>query len=296
MLFRRSDLPLARDESSRLMPWVIALMVYLAALALAGAMSVNAAVSHWNQGLTGTLTIQVPAAEGATATRRQTEREWVEAVVGLLDNTPGVLGATPLADRQVAALIEPWLGPEAMADLPLPRLIDVALAPGSQVNLANLAKRLDAAVPGTTVDDHRKWVRDLLAVARTVELVVLAIVILIGGAAGLAIIFATRSGLAIHRNVIEVLHLIGAHDNYIARQFQNHSMLLGLRGGIAGVILAAATLFALRYSSVPEHVVLPDLTLLPWHWAVLAALPFATALLAMITARRTVLRRLARML
>ena len=32
-------------------------------------------------------------------------------------------------------------------------------------------------------------------------------------------IFTTRAGLAVHHNVIEILHIIGARDGYIARQF-----------------------------------------------------------------------------
>ncbi|HJO88540.1 MAG TPA: hypothetical protein QF403_02665, partial [Alphaproteobacteria bacterium] len=53
------DLPLDEDSSSRLLPWIIALMVYLAALALAVAMVVDAVVGGWDQGLSGTMTVQI---------------------------------------------------------------------------------------------------------------------------------------------------------------------------------------------------------------------------------------------
>ncbi len=296
MLFQRSDLPLARDESGRHMPLIIALMVYLAALALAGALSVNSAVSRWNRDLTGTLTVQVPPAEDSSAAGRALEAERLDTVVRLLRATPGVARVAPLDRSQAAALIEPWLGAEALEDLPLPRLIDVTLAPGREVDLAFLAKRLEAAVPGTTVDDHRKWVKDLLDLARTVEVVVAAILLLIGGATGLVIVFATRSSLAIHSKVIEVLHLIGAQDKYIARQFQHHAMSLALRGGLLGLALAVATLVGLRYAAYSGEALLPRLALEPWQWAVLAGIPAATALLASLTARLTVLRTLSRML
>ena len=60
-----------------------------------------------------------------------------------------------------------------------------------------------------------------------------------------AVIFTTRTGLAVHRDVIEVLHLIGARDSYIANGFAYHAWWTGLRGGLFGAILAAASLLLL---------------------------------------------------
>ena len=58
----RSDLNLRGDSSRRFLPLIIAFMVFLASLAMAAAMIVTAAVDNWGQGLTGTLTIQIPPA------------------------------------------------------------------------------------------------------------------------------------------------------------------------------------------------------------------------------------------
>ena len=44
-----------------------------------------------------------------------------------------------------------------------------------------------------------------------------------------AIGFATRGAMAGNREIIEVLHFVGAEDRYIARQFQTHFMRLGLQ-------------------------------------------------------------------
>ena len=54
-------------------------------------------------------------------------------------------------------------------------------------------------------------------------------------------VFTARIGLAIHHSVIEILHLLGAQDAYIARQFQVHALWLGLRGGVIGGMAAAVT-------------------------------------------------------
>ena len=96
--------------------------------------------------------------------------------------------------------------------------------------------------------------------------------------------------------MIEVLHLIGARDAYIARHFQNHALAMGLRGGLAGLVLAALTLVPLTYAANDLGMpVLPDLPWPPLRTALLLLIPAAAALIALITARTTVLRALSRM-
>jgi cell division transport system permease protein len=56
--------------------------------------------------------------------------------------------------------------------------------------------------------------------------------------------FATRGLMATNRQVIEVLHFIGAKNSFIAGHFQRHFLLLGLQGGAIGGGLALL-LFAL---------------------------------------------------
>jgi cell division transport system permease protein len=50
--------------------------------------------------------------------------------------------------------------------------------------------------------------------------------------------------MATNRQIVEVLHFIGAKNDFIANQFQRHFLLLGLEGGILGGGLAMV-LFAL---------------------------------------------------
>ena len=293
MLRRRSDLPLERDESSRFIPWIIALMVYLAALALAGALMAESAIGRWSQGLSGSLTVQIMPSQDPDAKAQQAR---VEAALALLRATPGIVAAEPLSDARVMQLLEPWLGPGGARDLPLPALIDVRLATGAAIDLGALAARLAEAVPGTILDDHQRWLNELIMLGRSVELVAVVVLALIAAAAAAATVFGTRMALAVHRHVIDVMHLIGAQDVYVARQFQAHALGIGLRGGLTGLLFAATTLLAVEGLVRSDGTdFLPSLALQPWQWGTLALLPVATALIAMVTARVTVLRTLARM-
>src|SRR5919109_568793 len=51
-----------------------------------------------------------------------------------------------------------------------------------------------------------------------------------------------RAGLSIHRRIVEIVHLVGAHDSYVARQFQAQAFRYGFLGAFIGSLLAAATL------------------------------------------------------
>jgi cell division transport system permease protein len=295
MFQARYDLPLERDVTGRFLPWIIALMVWLAMLALAGAMAVSGMADRWDKGLAGTLTVQVPPRAGGSEAGTPDRR--VEVALELLRATPGVAAAEPLGGDELSDLLSPWLGGDAaLDDLPVPALIDVRLSGDPSVDASALADRLAEAVPGTQVDDHQAWLDDLLALARTLEALAAAVVALVGAAAMAAVIFVTRAGLAIHARVVELLHLIGASDQYVARQFQRHVLGLALRGSIGGALLAALTLLGLRLAGGDLlGGLLPEVPLSPLQMSALAVVPAAAALTAAATARATVMRSLERL-
>ena len=295
MFARRDDLAPSQDGSNRFLPWIIALMVYLAGLALSAAMVLDQVIDRWSAGLKGSITIVVdPSVSGGAA---ETDAR-VETALSVILTTQGVLSATPLAKVDVADLVEPWLGKDVLSlDLPIPRLIDVTLVPDSGFDLAGLTRRLESAVPGTQIDDHKVWLQKVLRLARTSELIAILIVVLIALAAGATVMFATRTGLAVQRDVIEVLHLIGARDTYIARQFQGKAVSLALSGGLLGLLLAGITVLLLWLLARDlEGSLLPAVQLSLPFLAALAMLPLAGAVIASVTARFTVMRFLARML
>jgi cell division transport system permease protein len=300
----RGDLPLAGDDSGRFLPWVVAVMVFLATLSVAAALAVGAAAERWQSDLAGSATVQIAAGvpdakPGPPGTRITPESldPRVDAAVRLLRGTPGIRRADPHTQEAAAALIAPWLGSAAsLADLPMPRLIDVSFD-ASQVDVAALGRALAAAAPGASFDDHRRWIDGLTAIARWVILVASGIVLLVGAVATLSVIFAVRSGLAVHREVIEILHLIGAHDHYIANNFARHTLWTGLKGGAIGSAVALATLAALGWAGrdmAPG--LMPGLTLHGSDWAILVLLTPLAATLAAATARSTVLSALNRLI
>ena len=291
MFTRRTDLQLERDSLGRFLPWLIAFMVYLSVLAFAGMLALDDIATRWYRGMSGSRTVQIAPAGGGG-------EKQVKAVLKVLNSTPGIATAKFLDQDKLMTLLEPWLGSDALgAELPLPRLVDVTLEDGANINIAALERRLMAVAPGAAVDDHGVWLEHLINLIQTVKALALAVLVFIVLATIATVIFATRTGLAIHHEAIEVLHLIGAQDSYIARQFASRALMLGLRGGIFGLLLALPTIWGIgTLARSLQAGLLPAFSLGPGHWAVLGGLPVVVALIAMISARLTVMRTLARML
>ncbi|QEX19335.1 cell division protein [Hypericibacter terrae] len=291
----RSDLPLGKDGSSRFLPWIVGAMVYLAALTLAGVLAAGELVSGWRAELTGALTIELPQPVEATDADRQAR---LQRVLDVLTATPGIAHAEVLGPDAMAELIGPWLGPDAAAaDLPLPDLVAVELNSDATVDSVALALRLAEAAPEARLDDHRDWMERAERLSWLVRLLAMLVLGFVSAAAALAVLFVTRTGLDIHREVIELVHLLGAPDRYIARQFQTHALMQGFLGGVLGLAAGAATITAIGWLAATLGGGLVPLARLGWiDWAIIASLPVAAALVAMLTARIAVLHFLGRSL
>ena len=96
---------------------------------------------------------------------------------------------------------------------------------------------------GASLDTHAAWRQQLNVMAGTIVASGLLVLTLIVVATVLAIIFATRGTMASNREIVDVLHFIGASNSFIAGEFQGRFLTIGFRGGIVGGV--AALLFFL---------------------------------------------------
>lgn len=233
----KGDVPLVPVSSiaGRALVTVIAIMTFLASLAAGCAVLIAGASSDWQTSVSTELTIQVRPENG-----HDLDAEVAKAVQ-VARAAPGIGDVQPFAKDEADKLLEPWLGTGLdLHDLPIPRLIVVKLASGGPgPDLPALRHALETSVAGVSLDDHQLWLARLGTMARTVVAVTGLIFVLVLTAMGLAVGFATRGVVAGNREIVSILHFIGAEDRFIAREFQRHFGRLGLRGGIIGGSCAA---------------------------------------------------------
>ena len=208
---------------------VIAILTFLAALCAGAAELVAASSAEWRASVAREVTIQI-----RPHPQREIEAD-VARAVELARKTPGIREVQPLSRVESEQLLEPWLGAGLnLEDLPVPRLVVVRLADRDRADLVGLKRALQQSVPGATLDDHAAWMARLSTMARTVVAAGVALVVLVLAAAALAVAFATRGAVAGNREIVEVLHYVGADDRFIAREFQRRFFATGLKGGLIG--------------------------------------------------------------
>jgi len=294
------ELGLRRALADRALPFLVAAMALLAALALAGWDGAAALARHWEQGAGEALTVQVPQPDDPAAQGGGTR---VDRVLALLRGSPGIASADVLTRQQLGELLRPWLG--AGADrlaVPLPAVIAVRLTQ-SGIDTGPVADRLDAAAPGTMTESHDVWIRRLARLSRSLQACAGMALLLVAAVAAAVIAVATRAGLAARREAIEIVHGLGATDSYIAARFAGRATMLATAGGIAGALVALPVLLALAVLAAPFAGPAPPpatpaqaLATLPAAlWLALPGLPATAAAIGFVTAQGTVrwwLRRL----
>lgn len=245
---RFDELGLRRALADRMVPFLVAAMAFLAALAVAGWMGAAVLTGHWENGAGSTLTIQIPTPAGPNAAGTGTRLDTVRA---LLSATAGVESADVLSDQYLDTLLRPWLGAN-LKDLaiPVPTVVAVHMT-GRADAFAGLATQLAQKAPGTLLEDHAEWAGRFATLARSLQLCSGLVLLLVTLVTAAVIAVATRSGLAARREAILIVYQLGATDGYIARRFATRAATLASIGGAIGGVFALPVVFTLTALAVP---------------------------------------------
>jgi cell division transport system permease protein len=294
------ELGLRRAISDRMLPFLVAAMAFLAAVALGGWVGAAALASSWQAGAASTLTVQVPQPGDPAAQGGGTR---VARVLAALRAATYVADAHALSEDELAELLRPWLGAGAdRLGIPLPAVIAVRLADNTG-GIDTLTRQLDALAPGTLTEPHAGWMRRLSVLARSLEACAGLILLLVAVVAVTVVAVATRAGLAARREAIQIVHGLGATDFYIAGRFAVRATMLAAVGGGIGALVALPVLLTLANLAAPLAGAIPHpgltagvLTALPaLVWLALPGLPVVAAAIGWITAQITVRRWLRRL-
>jgi cell division transport system permease protein len=226
-----------RSVAGRTLLLLIAIMTFLSGVTLGAVVLVQKSAIAWSSDVGREVTIQIRPVEG------ELMESSLRTAVALAEQTPGVHAARALTLDESMALLEPWLGAGLdLSAIDIPRLVVVELADPAQADLASLERNL-GVIQGASLDTHAAWRQQLNVMAGTIVLSGLLVLALIVLATVLAIIFATRGTMASNREIVDVLHFIGASNSFIAGEFQGRFLAIGFRGGVVGG-LAAVLFFA----------------------------------------------------
>lgn len=285
LLARRPSL-LPRDAGGE--PWLISLIAvlcFLACLSAVGALAADRAAHGWARQLRSEATVQVRPRVGETGA------EAAARAAETLSAVPGVAEAEAMDRKTAEALLRPWLGDAVLPDLPIPHLVTVRLDRTGPASAVSLSRALASAGLDATVDDHSLWRGEVERSAALITVLALAAFLLTAGAAGAAVAYATRAGMAAQTGVIETLSLNGASDSAIAGLYQTRYGLLAAAAGGLGAAAAMALVAGLRFLGGADGIT----PALPLNWSdvlILSPCPLLAATVALAAARFTALARL----
>lgn len=296
VLNRHSELPLKEDDANLFLEIMTAIAVFLFAVTLSGYLKADNITNSWNNDISGSMTVQIMPAEKVLEKEDETLR--VNNVIKFFENLPQVERVLLLGDKQMQKLMSPWLGTQAdISELPLPKLLDVRFKQGMEIDYEKVTAALHDIAPYASIDSHRIWLNRLLRFASAIQTLALFILLLVLTASALSIFYATRTSLGIHQQIIEILHIMGATDDYIARQYAQRSFWIGLFSGIAGLLLGAAAIYIIgNMAQGLDSGLIRHSSLGLKGWTALISLPLWSAVLSMLTAYLTVKRVLGKMM
>lgn len=294
--------PFARFRRTRLMPqrrvagpvsWVIAIMIALTVIAAAGGLSLDKLAHRASAELSGAVTIQVIEADASTRSRQ------AQHAARLLVGDPAVESLRIVPRAELEALLEPWLGSvDANEAVPIPALIDVQLRrEADQAEVTRLQALVEKQVPTARVDAQSSWLKPVYSALSALRFLALGLVALLALTSIAAVWLAARNAFTGHRELVETMHLLGSTDEQIAGIFQRNVGIDAAVGGVVGLALglAAVWLIGAQFAALDSGMISGGGFGLR-EWIILALIPVGGLILAVLTARITVLRALRRML
>lgn len=293
------DLPLNKSADSQFLILLVSLMSFLAILAFAGSFALSSMTHRWTSGLENKVTIEIPAetTEGHLLSQDTVKKE-TKKIQKSLESFAVVRESHILDEKEISELISPWIGDDldSLSDIPLPGLISVELALATPEAIVSLEKHINETSTYAVLERHQEWLMDLLHFSKTLQVLASIIAIVIGAATITAIAGAIKTRMTIYKEEVELLHLMGATDNYIARQFQRHAIIFTFKGTLIGTIAGLVTTLALIIASGQSNTALiPVIKLDFMAYFYLLVIPLLIIFISALTARITVLQTLGKM-
>lgn len=230
--------------TGRSLTLVIAIMCFLVSLTAGVVYMIQQSASAWLRDIQSEITVQVQPAGTGNADAEKKAAEIVDFLKGQI----GISKVTILDQDDLNDLISPWLGKlKSFEVLPMPRLIAIEIDRDNPPDIAPLGAALQARFPEATLDDHRRWRKQIRTITGSLAVAGLAVIALVAAATIAIIIAAARSAMASNREIIEVLNFVGAEEKFIVRQFETHFFILGIKAGVVGAVAAGVVFFLMPF-------------------------------------------------
>lgn len=289
---KNQELPIDEGYSKTFLRVTVAVSVFLFAITLAGVLGINSMFENSKKQVVSNFTVQVLPLPDA-----QESREDLLKIVSFLEKYPDIEQVTVLSDAELRALLQPWLGANVDIEmLPIPKLLDVKIRNGRNFDYRELTVRLSEISAQASINDHNLWLSRLLKFINSLKMLAVTVLILVAGGCVASIVYAAKTGLNVHRDIITILHTMGATDEYIALNYVKQISHMSALAGIIGAILSVPAILIIGHMAQGiEAGIFNSVTFGMEEWVMILLLPFVSAALVAFTAYVTVVKTLRHM-
>ena len=297
-IIRRND-SLVEDEDSSVFMYVLtSIYMYLFIVVLAIVMTINSMASNWEKDIMGSITVQIlPVEDESKHVDVKRTQAQTDNVLHFMENISGVEEVRLLDTKTVEKLLTPWLGNKVdISLLPIPQLLDIKLKNDAEINYDEITRGLHKVTPNASIDNHRLWLNKLLKFASSLRNIALAILFMVAVICAFSIYYSARTSLGINRASIEILHIVGAYDDYIARQYARNYAKIGFFAGVMGLLVAVPCIWLIgKYGLSTGSGLLNGASLSGYAWGLIMITPIFSFFYAMVTSYYTVRKTLEKM-
>lgn len=270
--------PVQADMTQKNASWIVAFLVLLLALILIGMSSMNGVLKNWHDQLGNKMQLEIANPRPIS----------LNQLIDLLHQTPGIQKIQFFQPKRNA------LEEQLQMLTPLPAIIEIDLLPKGSLDLNHLMGQASSLNIDMRVETYGQWQARIGQIVFFLETLSIVVMTLITLAVFVTISLVTRSGLVIHKEIIDTLQLMGATPHYIAKQFENQAFRLTLKGGVIGLFGILPFVYLMGLLVKIWHI--PEIPMISPSSVVLVGvllIPLVVSLLSRLIARLAVLKQLA---
>jgi len=287
-----NELPIDEGYSHTFLSVIVGVSVFLFAITLSGVLGINTMFENSRKQVVSNFTVQVLPLPNYEDSKKD-----LLNIVSFLERYPHVEQVSVLSDSELRYLLEPWLGNNVDIELlPIPKLLDVKINNAKKFDYKELTIRLSEVSAQASINDHNLWLSRLLKFINSLKMLALTVLLLVALASVTAIIYAAQTSLNIHRDIISILHVIGATDKYIALNYVKQISKTSIVAGITGTLIAVPAIMIVgSMAKGIEAGFFNSVTFGLEDWLSIFLLPVATSILVAVTAYLTIVKTLRNM-
>ena len=298
LIGQKHEIPAEDSDSPIFMAVLTSIYMYLFIIMLAIFMAINSMASSWKKDITGAITVQITPIEDANKHIDTAKtQEQLNKVQQFVEQVSGVAEVKVLDDQAIQKLMTPWIGSKVdFSTLPIPQLLDVRLKSDAEINYDEMTRGLKLLTPNASIDNHRLWLNRLIKFVNSLKTIALAILLMVVAICAFSIYYSARASLNINIESIKILHIIGAKDDFIAKQYAYDYAKIGFFASIIGLMFAVPCIILVgRYGVSTGSGLLSGAELSKFAWVLIMLTPVFALFYSMLTSYWTVRKTLEKM-